>query len=402
MPHRFRPGARDLLFLVSTGDYPHLSRECYARPGGCRRRKVFAPILHFGSAFRDGSILPSLVTMPPPQRIHLRCMSEWQMNHEICEFLLPKSTKKEGGETRGIVFSEHVNDLAWEDLIPQVERRGNDFPYLPLLYPELRPPDYDTDVEPKLKEYSRGVGGKIRALNDIYDLLRLRWKAVVVTARAEFEANAANKNPKRKKSVLPWADMKFSPVDPDRAAKRDDTQNANHRRWNDVGIPAMGEEIMSLEEMARYKYLVDFGGGGGTSSSSTIQKLALPGLLFHHETAAKDWYHEHLVPWIHYVPVKEDLSDLRERYEWAELHRKKAREIAKKGTEFVRRLGRPQGMDELYRRHFLKPLEDVIEAYQPEEEEMSLESLRDGDAGWVFNEIMRCSGHDIAECRLLH
>ncbi|KAL7538398.1 hypothetical protein ACHAXR_008530 [Thalassiosira sp. AJA248-18] len=396
---RFQPGGKnkqDLLFLVSTGDTPRLSKECYNRPGGCGRRKKFAPILHFGTGFTDESILPSLVVMPPPPNIHLRCMAEWQVSHEVCEFLLPKRVTKDGRETPGLVFGEHINynvngnekkgaeedeGIFWEDLIPQVVWRGADIPFLSLLHPEMRTPEMSTDVEPKLKEYGRGNRGIVRALNSIYETLRPRWQAVLITAQSEFDAYAKNVNPKRKKKVLPWANIKLTDVDP--------------LQWSK--IPIDGEE-MSMEEMAKYKYHIDLGGGGGTDWSGTIQKLAMPGLLFHHQTGGVDWFHEHLMPWVHFIPVKEDLSDLKEQFEWAEANDHKARYIAKQGTDFVRRMGRPEGADELYRRHFLKPLEDVIENFKPMKE-LPPDFLAGGDL--IFKEVMRCSGNNVEECRIL-
>jgi hypothetical protein len=73
-------------------------------------------------------------------------------------------------------------------------------------------------------------------------------------------------------------------------------------------------------KMATYKYQVDFGGAGGTSWEGTIEKLAMPGLLFRHETPAKDWFNDEELAWKHYVPISTDLSDLRKRFDWAEAH----------------------------------------------------------------------------------
>lgn len=400
-PNRFQLGGPDLLFLLSSSESPRLSSECLARPGGCRRRKAFAPILHFGAGFSDNTILPSLITMPPALNMHLNCMSYWHINHDICECWQPKRFMEDGSETDGLVFGEHigynthratrlgekVDGLSWEDLIPQVVWRGVDAAYLPLLNPEMRPPDYDTDVKPKL---NRGLGGILQALSDVYKELRPRWKAVLITAQAEFEANTKNSNPNRKKKILPFANMKFTRND-------NDPEPQVYKEFNDLGIPVIGEQL-SLLEIATYKYHIDLGGIAGTSPDGTIQKLAMPGVLFHHATAAKDWYHEHLVAWVHYVPVKEDLSDLQEKYEWAELHDRKARSIAKASTEFARRLSRPEGADEMVRRHFLKPLEDVMQAYEP----MKIPSMHvfTGADGLVFRDVMRCNGHNVDDCRL--
>lgn len=50
-------------------------------------------------------------------------------------------------------------------------------------------------------------------------------------------------------------------------------------------------------------------------------------------------YYEHfyhsLEPWVHYVPVKRDLSDLVERIKWAKDHDEDALKIAKNAREFA-------------------------------------------------------------------
>lgn len=419
-PARFQKGSsEDLLFLVSTAESPALTQECYERPGSCgrRRRGDFAPILHFGSSFGDETELQSLVVMPPPPRVHLRCMAEWQMYHNVCPFLMPKTVKEDGSETPGLVFGEHINynedaerkkktkegeveELFWGDLIPQVVWRGADLPYLPQQHPTMRSPDFKADVEAKFDQSGHGLLHMLRSLRDIYNDLRPRWKAIVLTAEAEFDANNANANPKRKQKVVPWANMKFSSrADPDldSQSRWSHQDKADYAEWTQVGIPAWGGPY-TVEQMAKFKYHLDLGGGQGTSWGGTMQKLALPGVLFHHNTGTVDWFHEHLVPWIHYIPVEEDLSDLHEKFLWAESHQHKVQEIARHSTEFVRRMGRPEGMDELYRKHLLKPLEDVIANFDPTNK-MPSDFLAENDL--VFEEVMRCTGHDVSQCHLL-
>ena len=320
-PARFQKGSsQDLLFLVSTAESPALSQECYERPGSCgrRRRGIFAPILHFGSSFGDETELQSLVVMPPPPRVHLRCMAEWQMYHNVCPFLMPKTVKEDGSETPGLVFGEHINynedaeqkkktkegeveELTWGDLVPQVVWRGADLPYLTQQHPTMRSPDFKADVEAKFDQSGHGLLQMLRSLRDVYNDLRPRWKAIVLTAEAEFDANNANANPKRKQKVVPWANMKFSSrADPDldSQSRWRHQDKAEYAEWTQVGIPAWGGPY-TVEQMAKFKYHLDLGGGQGTSWSGTMQKLALPGVLFHHNTGTVDWFHEHLVPWIH-------------------------------------------------------------------------------------------------------
>jgi len=91
----------------------------------------------------------------------------------------------------------------------------------------------------------------------------------------------------------------------------------------------------------------------------------MPGLLLHHITPTKDYIHDHLLPWMHYVPVQSDLSDLMDKLDWAETHPAEARKIAETATEFMRQMGTPEGYNNLFVEDVVKPLKGVIEAYVP-------------------------------------
>mmetsp|Transcript_7678 Transcript_7678/g.10016 ORF Transcript_7678/g.10016 Transcript_7678/m.10016 type:complete len:176 (+) Transcript_7678:1-528(+) len=118
-------------------------------------------------------------------------------------------------------------------------------------------------------------------------------------------------------------------------------------------------------QLAKYKYQIDLGGGGGTTWSGTIEKLAMPGLLFHHETMTKDYIHDRIKPWKHYIPVREDLKDLKEKFDWAESHPEDAKKIADAATEFMRHLATEEGFGQMFEESFVEPLRRVIDAYQP-------------------------------------
>lgn len=53
-------------------------------------------------------------------------------------------------------------------------------------------------------------------------------------------------------------------------------------------------------------------------------------------------YYHRLTPWVHYVPVKRDLSDLIEKVEWAKANDEMAKTIAKNGANFARNNLLPQ------------------------------------------------------------
>lgn len=132
---------------------------------------------------------------------------------------------------------------------------------------------------------------------------------------------------------------------------------------------------------------------GGTTWEGTKDKLAMPGVLFHHITATKDYFHDDLAPWIHYIPVDADLTDLRERYEWAEANQDKAREISERGTKFAKKMATPEYMEKMYQKYFIDSLRQVVEAYQPTKEEESKETMKKMLAPLTL--IGKCSGDSI-------
>lgn len=87
----------------------------------------------------------------------------------------------------------------------------------------------------------------------------------------------------------------------------------------------------AIQDHFRYKYLLDIDGNANTYSrcrwillsNSTLLKVASP---FH------QWYYKAMQPWVHYVPVKEDLSDLEEVLNRLKNDDELARRIAKNGS----------------------------------------------------------------------
>lgn len=339
-PDRFRgKESPELVIGIGGGDYPHLNPACYhdyphAIPGQCNENR--SPILQFGTVYRHAEMLPNMIAMPNPP--HLDSFLTWGEKKEI------------SGSFNLVQDSES----RFEDLIPQVVWRGTDFSYLIHMHNHaLRGPSLNMDIESKIPsgmEVEEMTTVAVNTVKEIYDSIPPRWKGVVLTAEAELEAE---KNP----SSLPWANIKFS---------RGTSENHTNELAGFVkyGIPALGEELWTNDQ-ASYKYQIDLGGGGGTTWSGTIQKLMMPGLLFHHLTPTKDYIHDRMKPWIHYVPVAADLRDLKEKYDWAEEHPQAAKSIAENGSELMSHLLSPEGMDEMYEQFIVEPMRSVIEAYQP-------------------------------------
>lgn len=66
------------------------------------------------------------------------------------------------------------------------------------------------------------------------------------------------------------------------------------------------------DQIDRWKYLLDIEGAGYSGRTKVF--LNSPRIVFIVERRHKEWWYEHIKPWIHYIPVKSDLSDLEENY----------------------------------------------------------------------------------------
>lgn len=96
------------------------------------------------------------------------------------------------------------------------------------------------------------------------------------------------------------------------AAKQPDKIFVEDPSWeaNQVYIP--------MTELAKFKYTLDIRGYGWTDRVKVLMQLGRP--MFLVDRPYREWYFDRLIPMEHYIPVKEDLSDLIERYDFMEAH----------------------------------------------------------------------------------
>jgi hypothetical protein len=99
---------------------------------------------------------------------------------------------------------------------------------------------------------------------------------------------------------------------------------------------ALRGDALTHVQRQHYKYALDTGGVGGGSGLATLEAMAAASLVFRVESPLADFYAAELQPWTHYVPVAADLSDLQEKYLWAQSHQTEAREMAARGAVFAR------------------------------------------------------------------
>jgi hypothetical protein len=91
--------------------------------------------------------------------------------------------------------------------------------------------------------------------------------------------------------------------------------------------------FISLPEHCRYKYLIDIQGEGYSGRVKILLFSGRP--LFLVDRQWHEYFYKDIKPYTHYIPVKEDLSDLIEKLDWADHHREEVLGIAKNAQDYA-------------------------------------------------------------------
>jgi hypothetical protein len=118
-------------------------------------------------------------------------------------------------------------------------------------------------------------------------------------------------------------------------------------------------ELRNHAQRQHYKYTLDVGGHGGTSWLGTLTAMSTASLVFRVDSPMADFYDAELKPWVHYVPVASDLSNLPERYLWAQNNQANAREIAAAGAVYARDMS----AEKMWASYASLPLGEARKAY---------------------------------------
>lgn len=117
--------------------------------------------------------------------------------------------------------------------------------------------------------------------------------------------------------------------------------NCNLIQWNEAYKP------MSWEDHCMYQYLIDLPGVGYSGRIKGL--LFTQRLLFIVERHLVEYYHNNLKPFSHFIPIKEDLSDLEQWLNWADRNQDKVYEISKSAFNFaVKNLSADNALERMF------------------------------------------------------
>lgn len=109
---------------------------------------------------------------------------------------------------------------------------------------------------------------------------------------------------------------------------------------------------LSPKEHLQYKYLINVD-GNSCSYSRMFWIMLSNSLLIKQESDEIQWYYGKIKPWVHYVPLETDLSDLFARIEWAKEHDSEAQEMAKSATELAVEIFSEESMGDYLQKLFI-------------------------------------------------
>ncbi len=95
------------------------------------------------------------------------------------------------------------------------------------------------------------------------------------------------------------------------------------------------QKQVSWEEYIQHKYLIEMDGCvAGTPGFAW--KLLSNSAVFKHDSNFTVWFHRAVVPWVHYIPLENDLSDIFHVLNWAKSHDARVKQIAENGRVFAK------------------------------------------------------------------
>ncbi len=107
-------------------------------------------------------------------------------------------------------------------------------------------------------------------------------------------------------------------------------------------LPFNKVEKLSPKEQSAYKYVIDI--QGHVSAYRLSLELSMGSVVLLMDSPYRLWYTKYLKPYVHYVPVKDDLSDLIKQIKWCRNHDAECEKIAENARKFYETYLRKDGI----------------------------------------------------------
>jgi Glycosyl transferase family 90 len=110
------------------------------------------------------------------------------------------------------------------------------------------------------------------------------------------------------------------------------TYRQNHT--NNQNLTKRPKRIEKSDFYTKYQVAIVLGGIG--AAFRMVNHLAAGQCVVLQRFKFEEWYYKFLTPYVNYIPIQQDLSDLISTARWIKEHPQEVKEIARKGQEFYR------------------------------------------------------------------
>ena len=148
---------------------------------------------------------------------------------------------------------------------------------------------------------------------------------------------------------------------------------------------------LTPSEQAGYKYVVNV--DGHVSAFRLSLELSMGSVVLMVESKYRMWFRKYLVEYEHYVPVKEDLSDLLDQIRWCRQNDEKCKQIAENARAFYNQYLTKNGVLD-YMQLLLNNIKRVTGTY-------FYNSITTGDVLYAYqrDQLQKIQGNPVEECK---
>lgn len=97
------------------------------------------------------------------------------------------------------------------------------------------------------------------------------------------------------------------------------------------------------KDLVKFKYILDIDGMAATWDA-TAWKMNSGSVLFKTDSCWKQWFYDDFEPWKNYIPIKDDFSDMDEKFEWCESHQEECQKIIENNLNLFQKVYRYQNV----------------------------------------------------------
>jgi hypothetical protein len=118
------------------------------------------------------------------------------------------------------------------------------------------------------------------------------------------------------------------------------------RLFYDTEYPANAmDRNRNNEEMLKNKYLLSIDGHSASWKRPDLI-LASNSVLFKTTSKYYEWFYDGLIPWVNYIPVRPDASDMMQKLTWARENQGTVKQIIKNANKFAQKMFTNEAMEE--------------------------------------------------------